>query len=196
MPDAFEDDCTGVFTCHGQHFFADDLRSQVCLVEILVERLLDEIRLPLLDDEHRALVGAETSDLSPDQGIGDIKHIQRDAAGAKDVGKSKKLQRPDDEVVQPTLQNNADILPIAAEDLIQSVLLDETDRGRPASVDFVLLLHKRERWQDDLICGAVGSLQCFPNGERRSFVVLGDEVSVDVTGTDAQFEHHRCVALL
>ena len=70
--DAFEDNCPGILPCHGQHFFADDFRSQFRLVEMLVERLLDEIRLSFLYHENGPLCGAEPDDLPLDKGVCDV----------------------------------------------------------------------------------------------------------------------------
>ena len=194
--DAFEDNCTGILPCHGQHFFADDFRSQLRLVEMLVERLLDEIRLSFLYYENGPLCGAEPDDLPLDQGVCDVQYVQWNAAGAEAVGKPEQFQCPDDRVVHPALQDDSDILSVPVEELIQSVLLYEANSSRPASVDLVLLLHERERGQNDLIRSPVGVFQGFLSGERRSFVVLGNEVPVDVTRADAQLQHHRCIARL
>ena len=78
------------------------------LAQDLAERLLDIVGLPLLDQQHRALVAAEVGDFVRHQRIGDVQDIERDAAGAPDVGQAQPLQRAQHAVVHAALQDDAD----------------------------------------------------------------------------------------
>ena len=74
-----------------------------------VEALLDELRLPLLDDQHRALARAERDHLLVDQRIGDVEHVERQRRIAERIGEAEQLERAQQRVVQAALQDDADI---------------------------------------------------------------------------------------
>src|ERR1700689_5505397 len=67
----------GIFSGHWQYFFADDARMATLLMQNAAQRLLDELGLALLDDQHRTLAGAELLDLFRDQWVGDIQDVER-----------------------------------------------------------------------------------------------------------------------
>ena len=54
--------------------------------------LLDEVRLPFLDHQDRALVATEAKQLAVDQRIGDVEHVHRNLRAAVDVGQAEPLE--------------------------------------------------------------------------------------------------------
>jgi hypothetical protein len=66
-----------VFARARQHFLADDPRLQVGTANERVELMLDELGLPLLDHQHRALARAEVAHLIRNQRIGDVEDVDR-----------------------------------------------------------------------------------------------------------------------
>ena len=70
-------DLSGVFAGARKNLLADDARLEIGAAQDRVEFVLDEFGLALLDDQHRALAGAEVRHLVGDQRIGDVEHIDR-----------------------------------------------------------------------------------------------------------------------
>ncbi len=87
-----------------------------------VDRLLDEVGLAFLDHQHGALAGAEAHELLVDQRIGDVEHVERDAAGAEDVGEPDDFERAQRGVVHAALHDDADVAAIAVEELVELVV--------------------------------------------------------------------------
>ena len=77
--------------------------SNAGLVEHRAKGLLDVVRLPLLDDQHRVLVAGEVEELLVDQRIGDVQHVERHVGAAADVGEAEPLQRAHHAVVHAAL---------------------------------------------------------------------------------------------
>ena len=65
--EAVAHDGAGVLAGHRQHVLAVHFRLQVGPAQDGVDRLLDELRLPLLDDQDRLLAGAEAHELGVDR---------------------------------------------------------------------------------------------------------------------------------
>ena len=185
------DDHRRVFTGHRQHVLAADPGLDVAAAQDGVDRLLDEFRLALLDDQDRLLVRGKFGDLVVDQRIGDVEHIDRHRRLAIDVGETKLLQRAHHRIVEAALHHDADIGVLRAKEFVELALLDEFDGGRPALLDLLALVQIRRRRQHDPLGVAARLLQGFAQRKARLFVVLGDETAVDVAGADAHFEHDR-----
>mgnify|MGYP006866170330 CR=1 FL=1 len=92
--------------------------------------LLDELGLPFLDDQDGALSRTEPVDLVRHQRRGDVEHEQRRHARAEFVGQRELLQRADQRVVKPSLHDDAEVVPTAAEDFVQPARGDELPRRR------------------------------------------------------------------
>ena len=105
--------------------------------------------LAFLDDEHGALAAAESLPLLRHQRIGDVEDVERHAARAEGIGAAEQLERPQRVVVQPALQNDADVGRLAPEQLVHAALGDEALRGGQALLDLLLLLRVGRRRQDD-----------------------------------------------
>ncbi len=163
------------------------------LAQNLRGRLLDEFRLPLLDDQHRFLAGAELHPLIRHQRIGHIEAVQRDLGVTKRVGAAQELERAQRAVVEPTLQNDADVIGLTRNEVIQTLLGDETHRRRKALLDLLLLLRIRGRRQDDLAVVTRGRRQRVGRGKSRPPVGLGREPTIHMTRPDAEHQHHRSV---
>ena len=163
---------------------------------ILDERLLDEVGLPLLHQQHRALVAAEVDDLVRHQGIGDVHHIEGNAAGAPDVGQAEPLQGAQHAVVHAALQDDADVADVARHELVQPALLDELHRGGPALLDLLLLVDVGGGRQDDAAGIAPRRLERVLHAHRRPLVGLGAEAAAHMAGADAHFQHDRRVRRL
>ena len=128
-----------------------------------------------------------------DQRIGDVEHIERNAALAEHVGEAEHFERAQHVVVHAALHDDADVADVAVEHLVELVLLDEAHRGRPALLDLFLLVRIGRRRQRDAVDVAQRVLQRILEGECRPHIVPGHEPAVDVAGADAQLQHHRRV---
>ena len=196
LADAFLHDGAGIFTRHRQHALALDPGLDVGAAQNGVHRLLDEFRLALFDDQNRLLPGAEADELGVDQRIGDVEHVERDAACAEHVGEPEQFERAQRGVVHAALQDDADVAGVAVEELVEPVLLDEADRGRPALLDFFLLVQVARRRQHDAVGITHGVFERVFERESRARVVAGREAAVDMAGADAKLQHHRTVGRL
>ena len=118
---------------------------------MVFDRLLDVVGLAFLDDQDRLLAGAEAHELVVDQRIGDVEHVERDAASPEDVGEAEQFERAQRGVVHAALQDDADVVGVAVEELVELVLLDELHRRRPALLDLLLLVQVGRRRQHDAV---------------------------------------------
>ena len=83
------------------------------------------------------------------QRVGDVQDVERHAGVAPDVGQASPHQRPHHAVVHAALQDDADLLQVAGEELVHAVRLDEVHRGGPSARDLVPLMGEARRRQDD-----------------------------------------------
>src|SRR5262249_49600299 len=83
FPDALLQDGAGIFARHRQHALSLDAGRNVGAAQNRIHRLLDEFRLALLDDQNRFFGRAEAHELGVDQRIGDVEHVERNAAVAE-----------------------------------------------------------------------------------------------------------------
>ena len=98
--DALAQNVHGVLTMHRQRVLADDACLHVVPSQNLIRGLLDELGLPLLHHQHRALAAAEPHPLLRHERIRHVQHVQRHAARAERVSASEQLQRPQHAVRQ------------------------------------------------------------------------------------------------
>ena len=139
------------------------------------------------------MVAAELGDLLGHQRVGDVEHAERNVAVAIGIGKAQLLQRPDHGVVEPALQDDADIVAVAVEHLVELVLGDELQGRRHAVLDLVFLLRIGRGRQADPAVVEVGVLDQGVARDERRLVVLGGEAAVHVAGADAELHHDRRV---
>ena len=71
--------------------------------------LLDVLGLAFLDDQHRALAGAEIGDLLGHQRVGHVEHSSGMSRVAEGVGQAELLQRAHQRVVQAALHDDAQV---------------------------------------------------------------------------------------
>ncbi len=83
-----------------------------------------------------------------------------------------------------------------ADQLVESALGDETLRRRQSLLDFFALLRIGRGRQDDAPVVPDRVRERVGRRKGRPDVVLRHEPAVDVTGADAQHEHHRRMARL
>ncbi|MCY1361149.1 hypothetical protein D9M69_478070 [compost metagenome] len=158
------------------------------------EVLLDEVGLAFFHDEHGALAFAEADDFALDDGIGHVHHIQRHAGLAVHVGQAQAFERTQQRVVAAALHDDADVVGVFGEELVELALLDEAHGGGPAVLHLLLFMHEARGRQHDAADVALRVLQRFLQRELGALVVAGDEVAVHMAGADAQLEHHGRVA--
>ena len=196
FPHALLHHAAGILARHRQHALALDAGLDVRAPQDRVDGLLDEFRLAFLDDQDRLLARAEPHELGVDQRIGDVEHVERDAALAEHVGEPEHLERAQRGVVHAALHDDADVVGVAVEELVELVLLDEAHRRRPALLDLLLLVQVARGRQHDAVGVAHGMLERVLEREGRPHIVAGGEAAVDVAGADAQLQHHRGVRRL
>ena len=111
--------------------------TRVCDVgaaQLHVHRLLDVFGMAFLDHEHGALAGAEAAQLLGHQRIDHVEHQERHPRGAEDVGEAEPLQRAQQAVGEAAHDDDADLVEIAGDHLVELVVADEGLRRRhPAS---------------------------------------------------------------
>ena len=78
----------GVLAGHRQHVLAVHRRLHIRPAQDGVQRLLDVFGLAFLHHQHRALTCGELDDLRIDQWVGDVHHVERDAALAIRIGQA------------------------------------------------------------------------------------------------------------
>ena len=196
LADALQHHPAGVLAGHRQHVLAVQPGLDVRAAQDGVQLLLDEIGLAFLDDQHRALAGAEAHHLGVHDRVGDVEHVQRDAGVAVGVRQAQQLQCAHHVVVHPALQDDAEVLRILGEELVEPVVLDELHRRRPALLDLLALVQIAGRRQHDAVGLASGLFDGVLEREGGAPVGLGDEAAVHVAGADAQLQHHRRVGRL
>ena len=94
------------------------------------------------------------------------------------------------------MHNDADIVCIRREKLIELLRLNEPYSSRPTVVDFFLLVRKTGRRQHDAIDIATWVVHRFLERELGALVVCRCEVTVDMACANTQLQHHGGVARL
>ena len=102
--------------------------------------LLDEFRLALLDDQHRALASAEISYLLRHQRVGDVEHQHGNLGGAEGIGQRELLQGPNQRIVQAALHDDADVFMAAGKGFVEAVFEDVAPRRRQALLELEFLV--------------------------------------------------------
>ncbi len=161
------------------------------------EFLLDVLGLAFLDHQHGALALAEALELLGHQRARHVEHQHRDPGFAEGVGQTELLQRPDEGVVEAALHDEAEVLVLTVEQLVQGVLGDVAARGGDTLLALELLVaegHGRVRQAHVVEAG--GLLDQLARGDGWRDVVLGVEAAAHVAGADAQLHDGRHVRSL
>ena len=185
-----------VLTCRRQDVLAGQVYGAAGLVKNRCQSIFDVGGLALLDHQDRLLALTKSQEFRIDQGVGHIQHVQRNPTVAEDVGEPEAVQRPDHTVVHATLHDDANRPAGRTEDLVQALTADEFHCRRPALIDFFLFVRIGGRRQNDTVCPAARRVQRFAHSQRWSPVITCRERAIDVTGTDPELQHHRCVGRL
>ena len=186
-----------VFAGARQAVLAVHAGLDVGAAQLGVDRLLDIVGRALLDHQHRALARAERAQFFRHQRIGDVEHVDRDAAGAVEVGEAEPLERAQHAVGEPAERDDADLREVAGDHLVELSFTDELLRGGQPLLDLEPLLredHRRmrepavfeARRPGDAVLARIGGAP----------VGLGGELAGDVAGAHPQLHHHRGVARL
>ena len=186
----------GVLTGLLEHVLAVYLGLHVAPAQGNVDFLFDVVGRAFLDDQHRALGGAELGDLLGHQRKGGVEHEKGNAALAESVGQAKLVEGGDHRVVKAALKDDPDFLGrIVAEDLVDGVLDDEAARRRQPLLHLVLLvLEQRRAVVDAAGREGGGRIERVLAADLGLDVVAADKTAVQVRGADAQHQHHRHVA--
>ena len=179
-----------VVAAHGQHFLTRQLRVDVAPAQDRIDGLLDILGLAFLDDQHRLLARAEVDHFGVDHGIGDVEHVKGYLRVTVGVREAEVLESPDDVVVHPTLQDDADRPCIRPHPLVHTVLTDEVDRCRHALRDLLLLVQVGSRRQHDAVDVPLRAVEGVLEREGGLDVVLARERAMHVAGPDAHLQHH------
>ena len=179
-----------------EHVLAVYLGLHVAPAQGNVDFLFDVVGRAFLDDQHRALGGAELGDLLGHQRKGGVEHEKGNAALAESVGQAKLVEGGDHRVVKAALKDDPDFLGrIVAEDLVDGVLDDEAARRRQPLLHLVLLvLEQRRAVVDAAGREGGGRIERVLAADLGLDVVAADKTAVQVRGADAQHQHHRHVA--
>ncbi len=189
---AFEHHVGGVLAGLGQRPFAEYARRDVGAAQLDVDRLLDIVGMAFLDDEHGALTNAERAQLLRHQRIDDVEHQQRHPRRAENIGEAEPLQRAQQAVGQPAHDDDADLVEIAGNHLVELALADEGLRRRHPALDLEPLVHEGHRRM-----GEPRVIETRRPGEEAlsrigaGAVVLRREGAGDVAGADAKLQHDR-----
>src|SRR6266436_2481586 len=183
-----------IFSRHGQHAFATNRGRNVGLAQNCVQVLLDKIRLSFFDDKYSSLSAAKTLYLLIDQRIRDVQNIKRDFRIAEGIGQSQELQSSDGRVIHATLQDDSEILRVVREKLVQAMLLNVSLCRRPAFLYFFEFVQETTRRQNDPARIARGIFNGILQGELGSYIVFRNKAPVNMTCTNAQFQHHWRIA--
>ncbi len=178
-----------------QATLAEHAGLDVGAAQLDVDRLLDVVGRALLDHQHGALAGAELAQLLRHQRIDDVEHVDRDAAGAVEVGEIEPRERAQHAVGEPADHDDADVVEVAGDHLVELALADELLRGRQPLLDLEPLLRENDgRMRKPAVLEARRTGDAVLAGKRGAAVVLGLELAGDVAGADAQLHHDRRVA--
>ncbi|MNS14411.1 hypothetical protein D3C72_460300 [compost metagenome] len=183
-----------VFAGHRQHVLAGQARVDARAAQHRVQVLLDVVRLAFFQQQYGALAAAEVDDLVLDDGVGHVHDVQRDAAVAEVVRQAQQLQGADDAVVQTALQDQADVVLVAVEVLVERVFLDVADGGGPAFLDLLLFMQEGGGRQHDAAGVARRAFQRLGQRIGGALVFLCDEAAVHMAAANAQLQHHGCLA--
>ena len=118
---AAADDLDRVLARHRQQVLAVDPAADLVSPQRREDLLLDELRLPLLDHQHRALARAEIADLLGNERAHDVERQHRHERVAKGVGETVLLQCTNERVVEPAQHDDAEVVAAAGKRLVQTV---------------------------------------------------------------------------
>jgi hypothetical protein len=135
------------------------------------------------------------SDLVVDHRVGDVHHVQRHARLAPNRSAMvQALQRAQHVVVHAALRDDADVVDVAVDELVEAALGDELQRRRPAlRASFSCSCRNSPAAARYGWCRAPGSPAPPCSVKAGLRLGSGDEAAVQVAGADAQLQHHRRV---
>ena len=133
--EAVEQHVRGVFAGLRQHVLAEHAGLDVGAAQLDVDRLLDVVGEAFLDDQHGALAGAELAHLLRHQRIGDVEHIDRHARSRRTGRRGRAAPARAARCCEAAQHDDADIVEVAREELVELVLADEVARGRQPLLD-------------------------------------------------------------
>ena len=180
-----------------QAALAEHAGLDVGAAQLDVDLLLDVVGRAFLDHQHGALAGAERAHLLRHQRIDDVEHVDRNARGAVEIGEVEPLERAQHAVGEAADHDDADVVEVAGDQLVELVLADECcAAGRRSSTLQPLLREDDRRMRELAIVEARRTGDAVLARIGGAPVVLGGELAGDVAGADAQLHHHRRVARL
>src|SRR5579884_1073949 len=194
LQNALHDDWRGVFARHGEQIFAVQSGLYVGAAQDGVQILLDEIRLTFLNDQHGTFSDAKALHFLIDERIGDVHDVEWHAAIAEDVAQAEQLERANHGVVHSTLEQDAKVPGTPGNKFVQASCFDKFLRSGPALLDFFLFVEEACGGKDNTSHVAHGLFHGVFERELRSDIVLGHKAPVDMTRTNAQFEHYGRIA--
>ncbi len=114
----------------GERSLAEHAGLDVGAAQLHVHRLLDVFGMAFLDHQHGALAGAERAHFLRHQRIDHVEHQERHPRRAEDVGEAESLQRAQHAVGEAAHDDDADLVEIAGDHLVELVVADEGLRRR------------------------------------------------------------------
>ena len=180
-----------------QAAFAENARRYIGAAQGHIDLLLDVFRRSLLDHQHGALADAEILHFIGHQRIGDVEHIDRNARSAVKIGQVEPRQRAQQIVGEAAEHDDADLVRIARNHLVELLLADKFLRRRQAFLNLEPFLgenHRRVR--EAAIFETRRSGEAMLAAIGAALIVFGDKLAGDVAGAHPQIEHHRRVARL
>ena len=186
----------GIFAGHGKHVLADYPCGDVAALQDAVDALLDIVRLPLLDEQHRLLAPAEINDFRLDEGIDHVHHVHGQAGFAERIGTPHMFHGPVQGVVQPSRHDDAHVAEPALEHIVERLLPNEINGGGPAPLHLLGLLRIVERRQHDALHITGRRVQGIGGGEGGTHVILRVQYPGDMAGAYPKLQHDRGVRCL
>ena len=119
-----------VLALGGYRVFAFDAHAERAVVGESLELLLDEVGHALFEHRDPTLPLEEIDELLGHERMDHVQHEERDSAPAEDVGLAQELERAKRGRREPALEDDADLLLLTGDDLVEPALQDIAARGR------------------------------------------------------------------
>ena len=120
-----------------------------------------------------------------------VQHEERDSAPAEDVGLAQELERAKRGRREPALEDDADLLLLTGDDLVEPALEDIAARSRQPRLELLGLLNIGGRRVADPGVVEGVALQPVARADGRPDIVLADHGALHVRGADAKADHCR-----
>jgi hypothetical protein len=154
-----------------EQVLALDLDAETRLVRERLELALEVVRHPLFHDQDPVLAAQELDQLLGDERVDRVEHQEWDRRAAACVGEAEHVQPAQRRVPETALHDDAQVLLVAAEVLVEPSLDDVPPRRRQASVELLRLHLVRERRQVDPVDTEARRAQRGQHADRRPHVV-------------------------